>query len=361
MNRKNEHLAPRFNFDVLLELLTFLHSRNDLLAFMHTCKTLYKAGLPLLLGGPQPVFDYIEYLDWFCDFILMDPIYRIPRLRELHLDIGEIDSNWEHVVSSLITILTKANNLKKLSLLDCEEFLANDERFQAVFCSLPKLREFTIRKVDVRSMKMLEALTVPLSTLDIGFLEVEEQDEYDDHIFPDPAPYLESFADSLEVLRVKNWAFDMLGAVCPRVHTVQIDGYNHVDIDVLLHYFPNLRDLSVVCNEDKSTDDDAHAVRMSNKLEGRATWKSLRKLSGDVGSLYLLAAQCQVDHVAITKIDNENCHRVRAIIGSVRPQNVLLDTYEEALLNKSPAVNLSRCPGLTALCVRITHPRICLQ
>lgn len=100
------------NYDVMADILTFLHGA-ELLPAMWTCRTLYRAGVPLLLQH-QVVIRTRAKLISFCRFMLHDPPPRFRCLRHLEISVpGRFKA--PHKAGLLLALLEHATALESLN------------------------------------------------------------------------------------------------------------------------------------------------------------------------------------------------------------------------------------------------------
>ena len=81
----------RLNWDALVTVMCHLQRKREISSVMKTCKTLYAAGLPLLMAEHTENHS-IESAMLYLDFLRADKHTRGPLLRTLELDVLDLFS-----------------------------------------------------------------------------------------------------------------------------------------------------------------------------------------------------------------------------------------------------------------------------
>ncbi|RPD55146.1 hypothetical protein L227DRAFT_615621 [Lentinus tigrinus ALCF2SS1-6] len=360
---------PKLNLDVLLHIITFaeitVQSR-----MMKTCHALYRQGARHLLRQNSHWHSTERKLVSFILFLLADPPFRFPSLRQLWLGHGlqeGISSETGKMLTELFVQLGRAENigLRELWLGKSEDILRADSRLTEAIASVTTLNSISIDDVGLRGAQLLKTLRSPLTSATISFkkdvhlngIRVEDLN---------PTLLLEHSKDTLESLELQNGCFTALGrtVVYPRLTNLAVEGPWFPYISVLLRAFPNLLRLSTALAVTRTPpwveDADLSSENRAYQLK-HGSWR-LNCFEGPSRDLYLLSLLYPIPHVVLMHEngDNMDAEILRTILSDARPIDLQLGpqflTSNENVLNQEwmAALFESRNPHLRVLQLTLT-------
>ncbi|CAL1702573.1 unnamed protein product [Somion occarium] len=304
---------PVLSFDVLSGILAFSCSRNDLLAMMQVCHTLYRAGIRILLAEGVDHFSSSTQLASFCLFMTVDLPSRCSMIRKLHIHAGSL---WEDEfvpsredVQTFASILRHATRLNELTLFGGEQLVEKAPEVAAAISSLASLRVLTVGSEDDSEcegiISALENMQSPIKSLTVC-LDPNGSD-------CGPVPFIRALQANLETLTI-NWALWMSERLasetilCPEVKSISIYDWEQEDINIgtLMKTFPNLRSLTIDSEVGEGHDsyhpldgdDDRH--RMNLQKDQSQGWPFLKAVCGGICSLYSLGLARPVNHLTLS-------------------------------------------------------------
>ncbi|THG95029.1 hypothetical protein EW026_g6551 [Hermanssonia centrifuga] len=281
---------------------------------MHTCRSLYHAGIPHLLFHNINIRTRAKLLS-FCRFILTDP----SRFRFLrHLDIS-VPGRFKtpRKADLLLAMFMYAHQLQQLRIFDCEIL---DSHYQIPFAiaALTSLKSLTLHLPNDSAYQMLKCMRSDIVKMDICFYR-------DDEVPQDPVPLLSCLCHSLQELRVTYAHFECaVGQYYPSLRTLVVDDCQFAKVEPLAESFPNASDLSLwMGQEDDNLEvNEIEECRSINQTaQDNVGWDGLDRLRGDILSLYMLGLRCQVYHLDVqsTFLTSPRSSQLRAVLSDSRP------------------------------------------
>lgn len=303
------------NFDVLADVLACMATGAELLPAMRACRTLYLAGVPLLLRAGVVVRTRAKLVS-FCRFALRDGPARFRHLRSLEVAVPGRFRNAAKA-ELLVRMFASARYLERLEVYDCEVLLS-DARLPAVLAQLAVLRKVTLHSLNDAAHAFLDRLDAGLGSVDICF--------YGDTVEGpgDPVPLLARFAPCLRELRVTYAEFGH-GTVCyVNLTTLVVDDCQFAKVAPLVSCFPNLRDLSLwMGHEDDELDEEEieEHRQLNGDAQAHARWNGLENLRGSILSLYMLQLKCNVTHLDVQSayLTTDSAYQLAGILTDVSP------------------------------------------
>lgn len=324
------------NYDILLNVMTFLvphwgqwYEQRDLLALMRTCRSLYRAGMPIFLGGDIQVTSEPSRVYQFSEFVLGDPD-RPHYLRDLSLEYLTFPRHTSAVVRHKITgrlaeLLSQARNLKRLHITSVEDFLESDQRLATAIASLRALERIGFYGVGDRAFDMVTAINCAVTYSDVGFIgDVPVVGEQSTVRKRDPIPMLANFHETLTELKI-HWS-DPPGTsyAYPFVTALFIEGTS-VDVAMLAHCFPNLTHLTLAASPYQYMEelDDA---RHKNQEASPASWETLYVLTCGILPSYALGLSFTKVRVWVGAVMDllEDLPKFYTVLEDIRPSHLKL-------------------------------------
>lgn len=185
--------VPRLNYDVLLAVLQQAEGNANIVSVMETCRTLQRAGAPLLLRHGVRIFHLVPLVS-FCQFMLADKM-RFQYLRSFMLFISDFPDN-EKLGKLMSRVFRRAQQLEVLSLQD-SEFLDRYPDVSDAITGLTKLKTLTISGTYCRTQdklrEMLMQLKSPVEDVEISFMNEDTFDDPGDaiNLLAGVAPHVE--------------------------------------------------------------------------------------------------------------------------------------------------------------------------
>lgn len=344
--------SPRLNFDIFCVVYGFL-SRRRASVLMKTCRILYQTGIPHLLDQYRPFppcISTIRQLESFCKFMLAQTFRsnRIRAFNSLEVSVAFLRGDEEHdmVADQLAQVLNQGCYLKDLRLLEAETYFRVSQLTVMSLSNLPELTTLQIAEIGRRSMKAFKEMKSPISSLDIGYPLIGEF-----NLLPD----LHDVASTLTELYVGYYALSSMSKVFPYMRDLHLESYFSAEnVEVLVHVFPNLSNLSLNGELDLLQTENVDDVRQRNRKSMNQLsnqWRSLEYLHGDVAVVYSLGLTCQVRELSIGTVDEVNLQWTLALLVDLRPQILNIDarcrTSPDTLLQPLFDQASSTCRSLT--------------
>ncbi|KAI0080921.1 hypothetical protein K474DRAFT_43892 [Panus rudis PR-1116 ss-1] len=310
----------RLNADVLVHIMRFISSKGELFRMMKTCRSLYLAGLPMMLKNVHLWLDDRTCgLARFCRFMEFDLENRCPLVRNLSISLAfayeMLECHQTNTMDRFSTVLEHCRNLHSLSLPDGELWLYYGPT------SIPRaLRALTsMRDLELTLVDDYDATLQLLSNLDLPNLQaisVQHDKDYlhntDNRIIGNPFEILHNQRSTLEVIRFGPCLPESSSHIYPMAKTIVFSclAIENINTSALMHSLPNLQRLSLGYLPPHQEDLDRlgrHGeevlarVHLRNIVHQRDLhlWRQLDAVRGDVLALYALALTCPVRHVQI--------------------------------------------------------------
>ncbi|KAL4245533.1 hypothetical protein ABKN59_009833 [Abortiporus biennis] len=235
-------------------------------------------------------------------------------------------------------MLTKCQNLKKLSFIslerdaDFDESVTAQQRFLPSQLTLEHLHSLTIDNVGGEAYTFILGLRAPLRFLsleiDLDFEGNPGLDFPDGIDLRDPVPVLVHFSSTLEEIVViwADWQVDWQTCVQNKIrcHSITTHHSSIPDIASFMYMFPNLKKLEIFDDyfhdiEERrnfNIQSQSQFANTNNGLWNQLSWEDLT-LDADPQSLYGLAiskgihalyvGHCQPEQVALVKLAIQSC------------------------------------------------------
>jgi hypothetical protein len=287
---------------------------------MVTCRTLYLAGIPYVLGGPILLRTRMNLIS-FCRFMLRDPTDRFRYLRELELNTSGRFKN-PHAGELIAGVLEHATHLETLRLLHCD-YLQLSERIPRAISAMSSLQDLTLISLTDEAYDLLPKLRSPLKRIECSFYHSDGNDPVD------PVVLLAPFKGSLQEIKVTWVQFASQAVQYPLVTALYIDDCQFTELKHILRCFPNLQNLSLwMAHEDDDLDEEEIEDHRELNLSARAArfWNKLDSLSGSLLSLYMLGVRTKVDHLSLESswVEKEEERMFSALLSDLRPSSIAL-------------------------------------
>lgn len=302
------------SLDNLAAILPYIEARTDLLAFMYTCKALYRVGTPLLFGHSLVL-----------DCANLTPFHRLLvdkgsecclAIRDLDIRLILPDKLFGPHVALLALVLRQARRLRRLRL-----FFELAERVPAVMkavCSLTTLTTLELlydgdpRDLHLAAMeKMLASLQSPLAVFKVESTAVEgcASEQPVPHWQADLLPGLACLSAVLEQV-----CLSPLTATSLLAHDVCYPRLTHLDVrlshlprlSTLAACFPQLQVLALSSPGFEAAGAAFLTARAANvrfQQEREPVGWHLTTLAGDATALCALGLQCDAPTVRVRGVD----------------------------------------------------------
>ncbi|TCD71592.1 hypothetical protein EIP91_007339 [Steccherinum ochraceum] len=283
-------------WDILLYTMSFLRDQRSIIRMMHTCRTLFNHGLPLLV---EDCFLAEEIIPFFTRFMLNHPEcsslvrrMEIAKISTKESYVGE-DERTRFLIGQLPDVIRSMTNLQKLRCHDLDDFLELNSKLIGAFASLATIKVIQFNNLGILGQMLLTKLSSPVekAVLDFNVADGDWTVEFSPET-------LKNFAGSLQELYMTyppSDAFKHHSTIqwqYPRVHSLHLDLLClNLTPYQLASIFPGLRFLEFRYSDARQVRD---SQRQQNEQDQRITWTSLDKLSCDVCWAYELAFKCTV-------------------------------------------------------------------
>ncbi|KAK7683601.1 hypothetical protein QCA50_013439 [Cerrena zonata] len=312
------------NWDVLMLIMEFL-DRRTLLAYMSTCHTLHRAGVPYLLSDPIR-FKRSFNVKSFCQFALGDFPHRLRCLHELEFP-ARFWLRKRDTITLLAQVLKYSPYLEKITIIRAERFFGIDPILGDAIAESTSIKEFFLDGVGYEALSVLTRMQSPLESVDL-FIDAGAVENY-----PDPNEALERFALGLTHLKVR-WVQMGMSVQYPKVRILSIEDDNFVPIDLLIYVFPNLQSLTISTNTSEYLEMDQaelKRIHLQNKKSQRSrSWPRLDYLEGDVTLLYCLAPTCRVRRLSAW-VSSSDVDKLLVVCKNTQPESLKLYFHMDRL------------------------------
>lgn len=254
-------------FDVIFDLFSYLSDRGDMSRLMRTCKTVHRHGIPALLRDTIDV--YHKNLITLCRFFKAD-MSRCAHLRQLL--VRDLNDASKMGIQFFARVLQKATNIRHLHI--GEDALTNRD-LRTALSNMKSIQELKLSFWDDEAASFLTHTQSPVRRLQVHCLP---PDEWAIDSYADILQHLASLQNELEELIVQ-W-----GSLCevpeglrfPKVHTLHIYGCDAVEIRPIIVAFPNVRQLTIM------GDEEIDALELSVNVDNIRTQNIRQRYSGGV-------------------------------------------------------------------------------
>ena len=296
-------IETHLNEDILLAIMryasetyagpkVFLRPPHDLFALLHTCQYLYRHGGHLLLSRRLTYKLNIDGQNFvaFNAFLLNVP-ERIDQLRTLWLECRTISTNplLETNLKLLGHILKHARHLEALSIGRLDHLFDIDSDLSSTVSSLPMVKSLRFHLLGSGTSPTLEMLAsmapgTPISRINLSFYIGATSTS-------DPVLALSTFVPTLRDVKLDNSSPLLIRMVFPQVQKLHLLDSKHSDLWILVHNFPNLRELFLKPRYER---DNAASEHLRNKRACVTTWPSLDILVCAERAAYSFGISCKV-------------------------------------------------------------------
>lgn len=280
----------RLNDDVLLYLFRML-TKKHLLDLLSTCRSLFRSGLPELLGRPYKLCD--KDIPSFYDFLLAFAPASFSLLRTFEFLPLYSTVHWEIVAK----LLQHATGLQSLRLNVEYISTAQQDFLRQTMPSLSKLRGLHLERGNQSlTLSILTRMRAPLV-----FIHLTLDDGLD---YGCAIPLLENFCDTLQCVALSSLTLSEVAFHCPKVTSLFLEFCDDVTLPTLVTVFPNLELLSIRTNRiyvaTPDRDTEYNKMRQDNvAFQKCRRWKSLVSLTADLMALYTMGLQEEIASLAI--------------------------------------------------------------
>lgn len=291
--------------------------QHDLLCMMHTCRTLYNLGMPLILKS-------IIYHPFGCygpmyRHLLLADSARFAYITHLACYYAHFPLPASPFEGLFLNFLWFATNIQDLDLKFRPDVAVSDEAAKQIGL-LPHLRHLKLRG-RIPFSQLHRNLSVPLESLHLyreyPWAPLNVSNSPDGPYYSDPLPFLLPFSDSLKTVTVS-----LGGTGAPPTFLVAGDGSKFpatqrlywrssfpMDTGALASTFPSLIFLDIGF-ADPFVTAGQHTQRLAHRLRNRAAsqWDSdycLQYLRGNPYDLWTLGMRCRVAHLELLEISQD--------------------------------------------------------
>ncbi|KAJ3544019.1 hypothetical protein NM688_g5791 [Phlebia brevispora] len=290
------------NLDILILIMERILTREDLLSFMFTSSSLYKAGICLLLRLPIAVD--IDNLHPLHEFLKSKAPSSFRALHDIYLSFDEFPEDEEmeqEDVDAIVDILSRATNLKELQIH--REILHQSDDIGDAIAALPTLQDLVILgqyeddldDYDTNMEGVLTQLNSPLRSVDLHFFGKQDIDIL---------PLLRNFQNSLKSARLSYITFLHSDFRYVSLTSLALSCATQLPLAAMASAFPNLRELVITFTgiefglylpSDVRTENIQFQQALSSPI-----WK-LSTFDTDMEGLYALGLQFHVPDVMIAE------------------------------------------------------------
>ncbi|KAF7796975.1 hypothetical protein EIP86_008163 [Pleurotus ostreatoroseus] len=280
---------PSLDLDILLSVMPWIASRKDVFSFMLACKILYLSGIPIYLSFKNTISD--ANVGSFYSFLRRYVPFSFSALRHL---VFYITQNLDGVVSMLTDILKRGQNIQYILIHG--HTLDKDFAIYRAIDALPALKTLDISNCyddPEYQPGMLFQLRSPLTQVAIGRPG-----------YPGHGNSLAVLAHSAQTLQKATLYLGLysLPFTASRLTDLSLTSATIPELSVLLPAFPQLQylllEFSGRCSEAQEPEVRENNIRFQREHPDQR-W-TLKSLSGDCRSLYLLGLQTRVPTVKLT-------------------------------------------------------------
>lgn len=273
---------------------------------MMTCKSLYRAGLPLLLedvklSEPGDLDEDIPDMFSFCSCIMVDPTLRGPMVRTLIIITPESFRRYRGIIGTFSKVLRELKNVKELTIGSFGGWLLLDRSMMTSLLTLRNINSLSLgtarpdRSEIDQTIQTLEAMHSPIKTFNF-------QRSSNHNFFK----ILRNFSSTLESLSLLGVNLDREDVIYSQLKSLTLRGYDAdmISVETLVACVPNLQSLllgQVFGPYNPSPLQNSFRDRNISSQLGNS-WSHLDLVdSHDVKGHYTLGLQCPVRHVCTRK------------------------------------------------------------
>ena len=325
------------NFDIIHAIMARL-DRGDLLRMMHTCRTLYNLGIPLLLRDVSFVDDlHVPNFSGLYQHFLADPerFNLVVRAACYHNSGPYQWLDDKPMPRAFPRLITLGKNLRHLTICFDVAATVKDKEI-AQIASLSRLRSLKLQG-QFPVTRILRALTVPLEEV-----TVEQMTSTMDHMpdseeagASDLIPTLSKFRTSLKSLSISLYSAQVAflpGYCFPYVQQLNLQLIHLADVNVLPSLFPGTTELRIkIPRPDfRFYTPGEESLQDPKPLSAESPWSmthSLHTLSGDPMTIWFLGLhRCRATNLKVdwVQLPSELSSRLQSIRNGVQPYRLTI-------------------------------------
>ncbi|KAH8084911.1 hypothetical protein BXZ70DRAFT_566464 [Cristinia sonorae] len=282
---------PLLNWDILLLIIPLLEPAwvdikevQSIVHLMQTCRTLYGAGMPYLLRSPDYSAFSIKSAIAFNEFVLRDS-KRPQFIRSMQIpDYWRAEHN-SALTRSLAGVLAAAKDLEAITFDEAEPFFADSFLLQAAVATHRNLKTISLSGCGDRTVEAILELQSPVTSIKVDFgFESRFYQEGE----ADIARILSNISQHLEAVDIVSVGILNSDTLFPRTTTLTFREVDHLNVDAIIHSFPNVRVFSWNSSnwpEENFTLEDVEGMRSQTRNND---WPSLDYLDATIPRCYAL-------------------------------------------------------------------------
>ncbi|KAF7796974.1 hypothetical protein EIP86_008162 [Pleurotus ostreatoroseus] len=315
------------NFDKLVSVTPWIRSRRDVLSYISTCATLYRAGISILLGFHYRITS--ARLASFRECLISKQPSSFLGLKSLEFWLDGKPESSASESSALIHLFTRAKRLRHVSIhgsithqnLNPYQYLAESSTLESLYLA------DCDDAVDHRIV-LLSRLRSPLTWLKIQFSGKSV----------DVVELLSNFRHTLTKATISQAALFHATPGCinyTNLTSLELEDVSQTRLSILVPAFPSLRDLKIdIAYRSRR---ELHQLRADNwqyqQDHLNPAWH-LSSLTGNAASLYTLALEERVPTVVVTSVSLttlDHGDRLHAALSLLRPLVLSIDDDSEPI------------------------------
>ena len=315
-----------------------LESTRDFLSMMHTCRTLYRLGVPFFLTNI--VYTHSQNQHMIYRHLLLSDPSRFEHIAVLACDYMDFPYANAASPSLFLDLLRLATRLQSLDLNFNPGIEIKDDIIFLIG-DLPKLRILNLRACPVPVLsRLMPRIKVPLTGLGLHQEDLASGSSANHTPF-NPFPFISPFRDSLTSLWLGAYAPisippSMPGSqalVFPRIELLEWHSHSTYDTSTFARMFPAVRYLDVSLPTPATIWEEAAVSRERNL--GGPQWPTGHKMQhvcGGPRDLWILGLRCRAERLELT---------IRDLQQTLFVTNVMAPTVIRDLSPTSLKLNLS--------------------
>ncbi|KAI0312553.1 hypothetical protein OF83DRAFT_1086937 [Amylostereum chailletii] len=337
-------------FDLLMLIQQFLQHNPAMLAMMRTCRTLYAAGVRLLIQSGVSIWKRSSVAS-FCRFMLSEAPRSFSYLRQLSLPVSVFELETRDL---LLNVLRRLDHVDTLHL--SSGVVSEDPELGGAVAALDTVKSLKIslpRGDRASSATFISKIRSPVATLDLSFVGSGR--------FVDPLPILAPLCATLQDIHFSGVSMRSVGVAYPLATSLYVDTDVMSDVLPLVVSFPHLRRLTVIVSQGIHAEDTrVDAIRRDNQLaQDDDRWHRLEYLYADVLTLYLLGLTCKVTSMNVSSLRCSPLEvaRLHRVLDDAQPSRLGIRTIHDGFDSHQIARMIPPTTPLTHLRLEIdlTH------
>ncbi|KAI0784069.1 hypothetical protein C8Q75DRAFT_781198 [Abortiporus biennis] len=309
--------------DVMFLIMPMILSRADVLALMHSRKSLYSVGISRLLTGFPVVISSPLKLASFCDFMLnFSSERKIFHFRQLSIALAKWSIREYHsTLRDFIRLLGNAVYLETIYFKDLDGWIGLNRDVQKMLLPLKQLTSLHLCEAGEKSFEIISHHSSTLRSL-----RLDQMGNVSAEIISKTLSKLSRNLHQFHISQLSGAHLE--GLIFLRTESLILDTPQTLELLPLLRSFPKITSLTYYSPyvHREISEEEQFLVYSANRLsQSQMTFTHLRHLRGDPMGLFLLGLKGHVVYLDITSYEESNFAEFYAVFSQTQPSRLSME------------------------------------